>query len=70
MELWQIAAALGLHRTETRATRDAREIVEVKQEYWEETKDARLDKLADYREARETRRRERIAERRQGSRKS
>ena len=70
LELWQIAAALGLHRVETRATRDAREIVETKRDYFEATKDQRLPKLAGYSEAREARRRERIEQRRQGSRKS
>lgn len=65
MELWQIAAALGLHRVETRSQRDAREIVAVKQAEWEQTKDTRLAKMADYSEARKARKQER----RQGSRK-
>lgn len=61
MELWQIAAALGLHRIETRAEHDAREIVGKKEEYWEETREQREEKLSGYSE----RRKQRELERRQ-----
>ena len=64
MELWQIAAALGMHRVETRKARDEREITEYKREYFEETKDARLAKVAGYSERRKERARERAQERR------
>lgn len=46
MELWEIAASLGLHRVETLEQRDQREITEVKGEYWEETKEPRLERIA------------------------
>lgn len=64
MELWQLASALGLHRVETRAERDQREIVEAKSEYWDETKRSRADKLSDY----HARRKERELERRKAKR--
>jgi hypothetical protein len=44
--LWEIAAALGIHRIETYEERDNREIVEVKAEYWEETGQARREHMA------------------------
>lgn len=65
MELWQIAAALGIHRVETRADHDAREIVDSKKAYFEETGQARMEKLSGYRERREQRRRQRAQERRE-----
>jgi len=55
MELWELAAAGGLHRVETQSARDEREIVEKKQEYWGETVDKRAEIMA--------RRKERKAER-------
>jgi hypothetical protein len=64
MELWQLAAALGLHRIETRAERDNREIVEAKQSYFEETGDARMERLAGYSARREESRKRRQEERR------
>ena len=70
MELWQLAAALGLHRTETRAARDAREIIDTKQAEWEVTKDARMAKFEGYSERRAESKRRRAQERRQGSRKT
>jgi hypothetical protein len=63
MELWQIASALGLHRLETRAQRDQREIFEAKADYFEETKDARLEKVAGYSERRAESKRRRREER-------
>ena len=70
MELWQIAAALGLHRLETRAQRDAREITQAKQAEWDVTKERRLDRMADYSERRAESKRARAEQRRQGSRKT
>lgn len=61
MELWEIAAALGMHRIETLEERDNREIVQTKQEYFEETGSQRLERVSGYRE----RRRQRDLERRQ-----
>lgn len=55
LELWQLAAALGLHRIETRAEHDTREIVESKGEYWEETQERRNKSLVGYSEARRQR---------------
>lgn len=63
MELWELASALGLHRIETRAERDNREIVETKQAYWKETSDLRADKLKGYTKRRQQRARERARER-------
>ena len=63
MELWQIAAALGMHRIETRKDHDAREITEAKQKYWEETKDQRLAKVAGYNRRKKDRARERKQQR-------
>lgn len=37
MELWELAAAGGLHRVETFTQRDEREIIAKKEEYWDET---------------------------------
>jgi len=59
-ELWELAAALGIHRIETQAQHDEREIVEIKKVYWDETGDARSAKMAGYSE----RRREQASERR------
>lgn len=52
MELWQIAASFGLHRLETRAQRDQREITASKSEYWDETGEQRMERLAGYSERR------------------
>jgi hypothetical protein len=60
-ELWELAAALGLHRLETRAERDQREIIEAKRDYFEETGEARMERLAGYGE----RRKQQAAERKQ-----
>jgi hypothetical protein len=65
MELWEVAAYLGLHRVETVAQRDEREVVDTKREYWEETQAQRQEKLAGYAE----RRKQRELERRQARRK-
>lgn len=46
MELWEIAAAGGLHRIETQTERDEREIVKKKEEYWGETVDKRAEIMA------------------------
>ena len=59
MYLWEIASYLGLHRIETVAEHDTREIVEAKREYWEQTHEARGEKLAGYSERRKARRLER-----------
>jgi hypothetical protein len=59
MELWEVAAYLGLHRIETREAHDTREIVETKQAYWEETAEQRQAKMAGY----SKRRKERALER-------
>lgn len=67
LELWQLAAALGLHRVETRAQRDNREIVEAKASYFEETGEDRrayMDRDGGYRARREASRRRRQEERR------
>jgi hypothetical protein len=63
--LWENAAALGMHRVETVAQRDEREVVDTKREYWEETQAQRQEKLAGYAE----RRKQRELERRQARRK-
>lgn len=55
MELWQMAAAFGLHRIETRAEHDAREIEEVKAEYWEHTGAERMARMAKVAERRRER---------------
>ena len=52
MELWQVAASFGLHRLETRAQRDQREITATKSEYWDETGEQRMERLAGYSERR------------------
>ena len=62
MELWEIAAYLGLHRKETRADHDAREITESKKEYWEETGPDRMEHLARVAEERKARARQRRRE--------
>lgn len=62
LELWQLAAALGLHRIETRAQRDNREITEAKSEYWDQTGEARSAHLEGYHARREESRRRRRAE--------
>lgn len=59
MELWEVASYLGLHRVETWEERDNREIVEAKEQYWEETGDQRAEKLTGYSERRRARARER-----------
>ena len=64
MELWQLASAFGLHRVETRADHDEREIVEAKQEYWEQTAQQRSERLAGYSERRKQRELERRQQRR------
>ena len=61
MELWELASACGLHRVETVSDHDEREIVERKEEYWEETQTKRNEMLAGYTE----RRKQRDVERRQ-----
>lgn len=59
MELWEIAAYLGLHRMETIEQRDQREIVETKGEYWDETMQQRMERLGSYSERRKARAQER-----------
>lgn len=63
-ELWELAAAMGLHRVETIADYTEREIIEKSEAYYEETKEQRLEKLSGYAERRKARGRERRAERR------
>lgn len=46
MELWEVAASLGLHRVETVEQRDQREIVETKQKYWDQTGAERMERIA------------------------
>lgn len=46
MELWELAAACGAHRKETREEHDNREIVEKKADYWAETVDKRAAIMA------------------------
>ena len=46
-ELWELSSALGLHRIETRAEHDAREIVLKSQAYYEETREAREAYMAE-----------------------
>lgn len=55
MELWELASAIGLHRVETLAMRDQREIVETKAEYWDETQDKRMAIIVERAERRKTR---------------
>lgn len=64
MELWQLASAFGLHRVETRAEHDEREIVQAKAAEWEETQEQRMEALADYSARRKQRELERRQERR------
>lgn len=52
-ELWELAAACGLHLGETISEKDQRDIVDKKQAEWVETKDRRTELL---REAAERRR--------------
>ena len=63
-ELWELAAAVGLHRVETVAQHDEREIVERSEAYWEETQTVRNEKLIGYTERRKARERERRQARR------
>ena len=44
-ELWELAAALGLHRTEPVADRDARRLVEEKEAEWAATQEARMERI-------------------------
>lgn len=62
MELWEVASYLGLHRIETWEDRENREIVETKQEYWEETESERMEKLAGYSQRKKARALERKRE--------
>ena len=45
LELWELAAAVGLHRTERVIDRDARLIGEEKQAEWEATQEARMERI-------------------------
>lgn len=45
-ELWELAAACGLHFGPTIGERDAVEIVEKKQAEWEQTGDERMKRMA------------------------
>lgn len=65
MELWEVAAYLGLHRVETREDRDNREIVEAKHDYWERTRSQRMEKFDGYSERRRERRQARAREKRE-----
>jgi len=65
MELWEIAAYLGLHRKETRAEHDAREITEAKAEYFEQTGEQRMEQMAGYSDRRRERARERARRKRE-----
>ena len=64
MELWEVAAALGIHRTETEAAYVEREIIERSAAYFEETREQRMEHLAGYAERRKRREEERREERR------
>lgn len=44
-ELWELAAAIGMHRTERVVDRDARVITEEKQAEWEQTQDVRMERI-------------------------
>jgi hypothetical protein len=63
-ELWELAAAMGLHRVETIADYTEREIIEKSEAYFEETREQRMEKLSGYAERRKVRSRERKAEKR------
>jgi hypothetical protein len=52
LEPWQLAAAIGVHRVETREDHDNREIIEAKRAYFEETGEARQAHMAGYSERR------------------
>ena len=51
-ELWELAAACGLHLGETVGERDQREIIDKKQAEWEQTGDERTRKLREAAERR------------------
>ena len=51
-ELWELAAALGLHRIEPVAEQAARLIVEQKEAEWEQTQEARMERIRQARERR------------------
>jgi hypothetical protein len=44
-ELWELAAAIGMHRTEKVSDRDMRLIGEEKQAEWEATQEARMERI-------------------------
>lgn len=52
MELWELAAAGGLHRIETQTEHDEREIVAKKEAYWAETETKRNEVMARRKERR------------------
>lgn len=54
-ELWELAAACGLHLKESRSDYDQREIIEKSQAYWEQTSDQRAAKLEGYKARRKER---------------
>ena len=62
-ELWELAAAMGLHRMETVADYTEREIIEKSAAYFEETREQRMDYLSGYAERRKLREKERRAAR-------
>lgn len=44
-ELWELAAALGMHRVEPVVDRDERLLVEAKEAEWQATQDARMERI-------------------------
>ena len=63
-ELWELAAALGIHRIATEGDWKDAEIITEKKEYWEETGSQRSEQLAGYVERRRARELERKQARR------
>lgn len=44
-ELWELAAAIGMHRTEKVTDRDARLIAEEKEREWDATQEQRMERI-------------------------
>lgn len=65
MELWELAAACGVHLVETWGQHNEREVVTKAKAYYEETAEVREAKLAEYQEKRRERERERRQQRRE-----
>lgn len=58
-ELWELAAAVGLHYGPTIAERDATEIIDKKQAEWDATADERMRRMAEAAERRKNKKRTR-----------